>query len=124
TGIEAGGKTGLTAVVTALLFLLALFLAPFFTSIPSFAYGPSLIIVGLLMMSPITKLNFSELSDAIPVFTIIVLMSFTFNLGIGMTAGFVLFPIFKIMSGKANEVNIGLWILAFLSLLFFIFYPY
>jgi AGZA family xanthine/uracil permease-like MFS transporter len=124
TGIEAGGKTGLTAVVTALLFLLALFFAPFFTSIPSFAYGPSLIIVGLLMMSPITKLNFNELSDAIPVFTIIVLMSFTFNLGIGMTAGFVLFPIFKIMSGKANEVNIGLWILAFLSLLFFIFYPY
>lgn len=124
TGIEAGGKTGLTAVVTALLFLLALFFAPFFTSIPSFAYGPSLIIVGLLMMSPITKLNFSDLSDAIPVFTIIVLMSFTFNLGIGMTAGFVLFPIFKIMSGKASEVNIGLWILAFLSLLFFIFYPY
>lgn len=124
TGIEAGGRTGLTAVVTAFLFLSALFFAPFFICIPAFAYGPSLIIVGLLMMSPITKLNFSDLSDAIPVFIIIILMSFSYNLGIGMTAGFVLFPIFKISAGKLNEVKPALWILALLSLLFFIFYPY
>jgi adenine/guanine/hypoxanthine permease len=124
TGIEAGGRSGLTAVVTALLFLSALFFAPFFTAIPAFAYGPSLIIVGLLMMSPMTKLKFDNLAEAIPVFCIIVLMSFTFNIGIGMTAGFIVYPLFKLLTGKLHEVKTGLWILAGLSLLFFFFYPY
>jgi len=124
TGIEAGGRSGLTAVVTAFLFLSALFLGPLFIAIPAYAYGPALIIVGLLMMSPLTKLKFNDLSDSIPVFGIIILMSFTYNLGIGMTAGFILFPLFKIFAGKTEELNLGLWLLAVLSLLFFIFYPY
>ncbi|MBP7461105.1 MAG: NCS2 family permease [Candidatus Delongbacteria bacterium] len=124
TGIEAGGRTGLTAVVTAFFFLSALFFAPFFVAIPAFAYGPSLIIVGLVMMSPITRLNFNDLSDAIPVFIIIILMSFSYNLGIGMTAGFVLYPIFKIVAGKIREIKPALWILSLMSLLFFVFYPY
>ncbi|MCX8010944.1 MAG: NCS2 family permease, partial [Ignavibacteria bacterium] len=124
TGIETGGRTGLTSVVTAFLFLLALFFAPLFSSIPSLAYGPALIIVGMLMISPISKLNFNELSDVIPVFCVISLMSFTYNIGIGMTAGFVVFPIMKIIAGRINEVTPALWILGALSLLFFIFYPY
>ncbi len=124
TGIEAGGRTGLTAVVTALLFLLALFFSPFFTAIPGFAYGPALIIVGLLMISPVTRLPFGDLAEIIPVFSVIVLMSFTYNIGIGMTAGFVLYPLFKVLTGKTREVKPGLWVLAILSLLFFVFYPY
>jgi len=124
TGIEAGGKSGFTSVVTAVLFLSALFFAPFFTAIPAIAYGPSLIIVGLLMMSPITKLNFDNYSEIIPAFIVIVLMSFTYNLGIGMTAGFVAYPLFKVLSGKFSEINLGLWFFAVLSILFFIFYPY
>jgi len=124
TGIEAGGRSGFTAVVIAFLFLSALFLSPAFAIIPSLAYGPALIIVGLLMMSPITKLRFNDLSDSIPVFGIIILMSFSYNLGIGMTAGFILFPIFKIFAGQYREITLGLWILFALSLLFFIFYPY
>lgn len=124
TGIEAGGRSGLTAVVTATMFLFALFFAPFFTAIPPFAYGPALVIVGFLMLSPITRLKLEDLSSAIPVFCVIVLMSFTFNIGIGMTAGFLLYPLFKVLSGKIREVRPGLWILSGLSLLFFIFYPY
>ncbi len=123
-GIEAGGKSGLTSVVTAFLFLLALFFAPFFTAVPAFAYGPALIIVGMLMLSPITKIRFNDLTEVIPVFCIIVLMSFTYNLGIGMTAGFVVYPFMKVLSGRAGEIHVGLWVLAALSLLFFVFYPY
>ncbi|NOY78484.1 MAG: NCS2 family permease [Calditrichaeota bacterium] len=124
TGIEAGGRSGLTAVVVALLFLLALFFAPFLTAVPAAAYGPALIIVGVLMLSPITQIKFSDLTEAIPAFSTIVLMSFTYNLGIGMTAGFVLYPLVKIVSGRTKEIPGGLWVLAGFSLLFYIFYPY
>jgi AGZA family xanthine/uracil permease-like MFS transporter len=122
TGIAAGGKSGLTAVVVALLFLLSLFFAPFFSAIPAFAYGPSLIIVGVLMFSPIARLKFDDFSETIPVFSIIVMMSFTYNIGIGMSTGFVLYPLFKLFSGQLPQVKPGLWVLAGLSLLFFIFY--
>jgi AGZA family xanthine/uracil permease-like MFS transporter len=123
-GIEAGGRSGLTAVVTAFMFLLALFFAPFFTSVPAHAYGPALIIVGMLMLSPITRVRFDDLTEVIPVFCIIILMSFTYNLGIGMTAGFVIYPLMKLISGRVREVPSGLWVLFVMSVLFFIFYPY
>jgi adenine/guanine/hypoxanthine permease len=124
TGIEAGGRTGMTAVVTAVLFLLALFFAPVLTAIPAFAYGPALIVVGLLMFSPIGRLKFDDLSEVVPVFVIIILMSFTYNIGIGMTAGFVAFPAFKLVAGQARAVRPGMWVLSALSLAFFVFYPY
>jgi AGZA family xanthine/uracil permease-like MFS transporter len=124
TGIAAGGKTGLTAVVVALLFLLALFLAPFLSAVPSFAYGPSLIIVGSMMIAPIARLKFDDYTEVFPVFSIVVMMSFTYNIGVGMTAGFLLYPLFKILGGKVNELKPGLWVLAALSLMFYVFYPY
>jgi len=124
TGIEAGGKSGFTAVVTSILFLLALFFAPLISIIPTFAYGPSLIIVGMLMISPIKKLNFNDIAEILPVFIIIALMSFTYNLGIGMTAGFALYVLVKILTGNIKEIKLGMWILSSLSILFFIFYPY
>lgn len=123
-GVEEGGKTGLTAVIVAILFLIALFFAPILIAIPPFAYGPALIIVGLLMLSPITKIDFGDYTESIPAFAVVVLMSFTYNIGVGMTAGFVLYPFFKSIAGKYKEVHPGLWILAILSLLFYIFYPY
>jgi AGZA family xanthine/uracil permease-like MFS transporter len=123
-GIEAGGRSGLASVVTALLFLAALFFAPLFTIVPPYAYGPALIIVGMLMLSPMKRLEFNDLTEIIPAFTIIVLMSFTYNIGIGMTAGFVVYPVIKTVSGRAKEVPAGLWVLGGLSLLFFVFYPY
>ena len=124
TGIEAGGKSGFTAIVTALLFLTALFLSPVLTVVPGYAYGPALIVVGLLMISPIAKVNFSDLSDTIPVFVTIIMMSFTFNLGIGLTSGLVIYPVTKIFAKRTSEVPKGLWVLFGLSLLFYIFYPY
>lgn len=124
TGVAVGGKSGLTAVVTALLFLSALFLAPFLTIVPAFAYAPCLIIVGVLMLAPIGKLRFDDLSETIPAFLTITLMSFTCNIGIGMTAGFVTYPLFKTLAGRTSEVKPGLWVLALLSLLFFLFYSY
>jgi AGZA family xanthine/uracil permease-like MFS transporter len=124
TGIEAGGRTGFTAIVIALLFLSALFFAPLFAAVPPSAYGPALIIVGMLMISPIKNLNFTDLTDVIPVFLMITLMCFTFNLGIGLTAGFLTYVIIKTFSGRYNEISAGMWILGLMSLLFFIFYPY
>jgi len=124
TGIAAGAKSGLASVVTAILFLLALFLAPTFTIIPPHAYGPALIIVGVLMLAPITKIHFEDLGEAIPAFCVVALMSFTYNIGIGMTAGFVAYPLFKIASGNPLALKPGMWVLGILSLLFFIFYPY
>ncbi|MBN2373955.1 NCS2 family permease [bacterium] len=123
-GVEAGGRTGLTAVTVAILFLLSLFFAPLFTAIPAAAYAPVLVIVGLLMLEAITKIDFKDYTETVPAFAVLVLMSFTFNIGIGMTAGFVLYPLFKIIDSRAREVHLGMWIFAVLSLLFFVFYPY
>ncbi|HYX53845.1 MAG TPA: NCS2 family permease [Candidatus Limnocylindrales bacterium] len=124
TGIEAGGRTGLTSIVTAICFALTLFFAPFVSSIPAQAYGPAMIIVGLFMLEPITRINFGDYTDSIPSFAVITLMCFTFNIGVGITAGFVLYPLGKVVTGKIREIKPGLWILTALSLLFFIFYPY
>ena len=124
TGIETGGRTGLTALVTGTCFLLTLFFAPFVTSIPAVAYGPALIIVGLFMLAPIVHIDFDDYTESIPAFAVVALMSFTFNIAIGVCAGFVLYPICKIAGGKARQLNSGLWVLTALSLLFFVFYPY
>ena len=123
-GIEAGGRTGFTAIVVAILFLLALFLAPFLTAVPPQAYGPALIVVGFLMITPITRIDLKDYTELFPATAVIVAMSFTFNLGVGITAGFVLYPVFKVAAGRHGEVRPGLWVLWALSLLFYIFYPY
>jgi len=124
TGVEAGGRTGLTALVTAVCFALTLFCSPVVAAIPAQAYAPALIIVGLLMLGPVTLLKFDDFTELIPSFAVIVLMSFTYNIGIGITAGFVLYPFCKVIAGRAREVGPGLWVLSAISLLFFVFYPY
>ena len=124
TGIEAGGRTGLTVLVTGTCFLLTLFFAPLVTAIPAAAYGPALVVVGFLMMTPITRIDCSDYTESIPAFAVISLMAFTFNIAIGICAGFVLYPICKIVAGKPGDIKPGLWVLTSLSLLFFIFYPY
>lgn len=123
-GVNVGGRTGLTAIVVALLFAASLFFAPLVTAIPAVAYGPALVVVGSLMMAPIARIDFSDATEAVPAFAVIALMSFTYNIGVGITAGLVLYPLFKVVSGRGAEVRAGLWLLAALSLMFFIFYPY
>ena len=120
-GIEEGGRSGFTAVVTALLFLLALFFTPILTAVPACAYGPVLIVVGMLMLKPITDLKFDDMTELAPAFLTIVLMSFTYNLGIGMTAGLLTWPLFKTLTGRRREVPKGLWILSAVSLAYYLF---
>jgi AGZA family xanthine/uracil permease-like MFS transporter len=124
TGVEAGGRTGFAALVTAACFALTLFFSPFVAAIPPQAYGPALIVVGLLMLAPVTRFRFDDYTELIPAFGVVALMSFTYNIGIGITAGLVLYPVCKVVAGRRREVRGGLWVLAALSLLFFIFYPY
>ncbi|MDT8068081.1 MAG: NCS2 family permease [Terriglobia bacterium] len=124
TGIEAGGRTGLTALVVAICFAGALFFSPFVGAIPPQAYGPALIIVGLFMLTPIVKIDFSDFTESIPAFAVVSLMCFTFNIAVGISAGFVLYPLCKLVAGKHRQLKSGIWVLTGLSLLFFIFYPY
>jgi adenine/guanine/hypoxanthine permease len=122
-GIEEGGKTGFTALVTAALFLLALFFAPLFTAVPAHAYGVALIIIGSFMISPLTRIHFDDSTELIPAFLTIVLISFTYNIGVGITTGLLAWPLCKVLSGKIREIPAGAWVLALLALSFFFFYP-
>ncbi len=122
-GIEEGGRTGFTAVVVAALFILSLFLAPLFTAVPPHAYGIALISIGMMMLSPVARIKFDDYSELVPAFITISMMSFTYNIGVGMTAGLLTYPLIKTVSGRYREVTAGMWILAGISLMFFVFYP-
>ena len=93
-------------------------------AIPPQAYSPALIAVGLFMLAPIRQIDFEDYSESVPSFAVVALTCFTFNIAIGITAGFVLYPLCKLVAGKAREIRPGLWLLTALSLLFFVFYPY
>lgn len=121
-GIEAGARTGLAAVVTALLFLVALFFAPLFTAMPACSYGPALVVVGALMLQSVKMIPMDRLDELLPAFLVIVLMAFTYNIGVGMTAGFVAFPVMKVLGGNFRDVKPGMWVLFVLSALFFVFH--
>ena len=122
-GVEEGGRTGFVALVTAAMFLLALFFAPLFTAVPAHAYGVALIIIGSFIISPVTRISFSDTTELIPAFLTIVLISFTYNIGVGITTGLLAWPLCKLLSGRIREIPAGAWILALLSLSFFLFYP-
>ncbi|MCW8796737.1 MAG: NCS2 family permease [Chlorobium sp.] len=123
-GIEQGGKTGLTAVVVAVLFACALFFSPLLTIVPPQAYGPALVVVGMFMLQPVTRFDFDDYSELMPGFITVALMIFTFNIGIGITAGFIAYVSIKVLTGRIREISPGMWILAVLSLTFYLFYPY
>ena len=123
-GIEEGGRTGFTALVVAALFLLSLWFAPLLTAIPAHASGVAMVAIGILMMTPIASLELHDQTEWIPAFLTIVLMSFTFNIGVGMTAGLLLHPVLKLITGRVREVTAPMWVLAGMSLLFYLVYPY
>ncbi len=123
-GIEAGAKSGFASLVTAILMLLCLFFAPLFVSVPPCAYGAALVVVGFLMLSPIREIPFQDYSELFPSVATIALMSFTYNIGFGMAAGFALYPLFKVFAGKARQINAGTWALFGIALVLFVFYPY
>lgn len=123
-GIGEGGRTGLVAVVVAALFALALWFAPILTAVPLHASGVALVVLGALMLQGIRELDPSDLTEWIPAFLTIVLMSFTFNIGVGMTAGLIAHPVLKVATGRGREVRVPQWILAAMSVGFYLAYPF
>ena len=116
-GVASGGRTGLTAVSTALFFALALFLAPLFLMVPAAATAPALIIVGLFMVSSVAKINFNEMSEGLPAFITMVFMPFTYSIAEGIVFGMLSFMFIKILSGKYKDVSATVYIIGVLFLL-------
>ncbi len=119
SGVAEGGRTGLTAVVAAVLFGLSLFLSPIFLAIPSFATAPALIIVGFLMITSITKIDFSGLTEALPSYICIIAMPFMYSISEGIAMGVISYVVINLLSGRAKEKKISLlmYILAVLFVL-------
>jgi len=124
SGIEQGGKTGFTALVVAAFFALALFFSPILTIVPPQAYGPVLVLVGMFMIESAGHFDFADYTELLPAFLTIVMMLFTFNIGVGITMGFISWVLIKALSGRFSEINTGMAVLAALSLTFYLFYPY
>lgn len=118
-GVAEGGRTGLTSLATAGMFAIALFFAPLFTMIPAAATAPALVIVGLFMMTPITKINFIDFTEAIPAFLTIVMMPFAYSIADGIVFGMVSYVVLKLLTGRTKEVSKVMWILAILFVLKF-----
>ncbi|HET7434063.1 MAG TPA: NCS2 family permease [Thermoanaerobaculia bacterium] len=121
TGIREGARTGLASVITASLFALALFFIPLFEPLQSlqYAYAPALLVVGMLMLGSIAKIDFDDFTELVPAFATIVVMVFTFNIANGLTAGLILYPVMKVLTGRWREVRAGTVALAALCAVYY-----
>jgi AGZA family xanthine/uracil permease-like MFS transporter len=122
TGIREGARTGLASVVTAALFGLALFFIPLFEPMQSlqYAYAPALLIVGMLMIGDAAHIDYDDLTELVPAFATVVMMVFTFNIANGLTAGLMLYPLMKLLAGRAREIKAGSVVLAALCALYYV----
>lgn len=118
-GVNEGGRSGLTSFVTGICFLLALFFAPLFLSIPSAATTPVLVLVGLMMMSSVLKINFDDYSEAIPAFICVLLMPLAYSISDGIVLGHLSYVFINLISGKFKKLSIGMYILAVFFLIKF-----
>lgn len=107
SGVAEGGRTGLTAVVAAILFGLSLFLSPIFLAIPSFATAPALVVVGFLMLTSITKINFDDFTEAIPAYVSIIAMPFMYSISEGIAMGVISYVVINVVTGKMKEKKIS-----------------
>ena len=123
SGVTEGGRTGLTAATTAVLFLLASIFSPLFLTIPSFATAPALIVVGFYMMGAVVKINFDDMTDAIPAFLTILVMPLAYSISEGIAIGVVSWTLINLLSGKAKEKKITplMYVLTVLFILKYIF---
>jgi len=119
-GVTEGGRTGLTAVVTGVLFLAALFIAPLAGLVPAAATAPILIVVGIFMMEPVLRINFADYMEAIPAFLAIVMMPFTFSIAEGIVWGVLSYVFLKLFTGKARDISLTMYILALFLVVRFI----
>lgn len=111
TGIEEGGRTGLTAVFAGLLFIPFIFFSPILSVVPSIATSPALVLVGVFMMKPVLKINWSKFDDAIPAFVSLILIPFTYSITEGIIWGFLSWTVIKFFVGKKKEISPMLWII-------------
>lgn len=121
SGVTAGGRTGLTAVVTGLLFLLSMFFSPLFLAIPSFAIAPALIIVGFYMMGAVVKINFEDMSEAIPAFLTILFMPLAYSISEGIAVGVISYTLINLICGKYKKLTPLMYILTVLFVCKYIF---
>jgi AGZA family xanthine/uracil permease-like MFS transporter len=123
TGIREGARTGLASIMTALLFAVSLFFIPVFEPLQKlkYAYAPALIAVGLLMTGSFARIDFDDLTELVPAFVTVTLMVFTYNIGNGLTAGLLVYPIVKAAAGRFREVKPGAIVLALLCLSYYVF---
>lgn len=117
SGVASGGRTGLTAIGTVLMFVLALFFAPLFLMVPAAATSPALIIVGLFMISSVVKINFNDMSNGLPAFLTIVFMPFTYSIAEGIVFGMLSYTLIKVCTGRFKEVSVTMYVIAVLFLL-------
>ena len=119
-GIGAGGRTGLTSVVVAIMFIISAFFAPVISAVPSAATAPALIAVGIMMLSSFKEINWENLEDAIPAFFASVFMAFCYSISYGIAAGFIFYCIIKVCRGKAKEIHPIFWVATALFVLNFV----
>lgn len=121
SGVAEGGRTGLASVVTALLFLVSIFLSPIFTTIPSFATAPALIFVGFLMVSAVTEIHFEDMTESIPAYLCLIAMPLMYSISEGIAVGVISYVIINLICGKAKKITPLMYILAVLFILKYIF---
>lgn len=119
-GIEAGGRTGVTAMVTGILFFLGLLFVPLIGIVPPYATAPALIMVGFFMIKEIVNINFEATEEAFPAFIIIIMIALSYSISSGLALGFISFTLLMIISGKIKELKPAMWAIALLSVAFFI----
>ena len=120
-GVAAGGRTGLSSVVTGLLFLVSIFFAPIFTAIPGFATAPALIFVGFLMVSSVIKVDFSDLTEAVPAYLCMLAMPLMYSIAEGIAMGVVSYVVINLLCGKAKKITPLMYVLAVLFICKYIF---
>ncbi|HBQ86739.1 MAG TPA: guanine permease [Syntrophomonas sp.] len=118
-GVAEGGRTGLTAVVVAILFAAALIFTPLIGLVPSFATAPALVIVGALMLSEIVEINFKDFTESFPVFLTIIGMPLTFSIATGLGMGFIVYTVIKLLTGRAKDIHWMMYIIAALFIINF-----
>ena len=123
SGVGEGARTGLAAVVTGVLFLVAVVFAPLVEVIPNEAAVPALVLVGFLMMQQVTQISWDDVEIAIPAFLTIILMPFTYSITVGIGAGFVVYVLIKVVRGKLSEIHPMMWLTAALFLVYFFIEP-
>ena len=121
-GVQAGGRTGLTALVVAVLFLLAMFFAPLAGSVPAYATAPALLYVATLMVRELSEIAWEDVTEAAPAVLTALVMPFTYSIANGLAFGFISYAVIKLLTGKASQVHAATWIVAALFVIKFAFF--